>query len=62
MIAVNGNWGSWSSYGSCSVTCGSGTQSKTRSCSNPAPAYNGAACSGSSTHSQACTKSACPSK
>ncbi|KAJ8314516.1 hypothetical protein KUTeg_006666 [Tegillarca granosa] len=57
---INGGWSSWGSYGSCSVTCASGTQTRSRLCNNPTPQYNGASCSGSSTQSITCTKSACP--
>jgi hypothetical protein len=48
--AVNGNW---SAYGTCSVTCGGGTQ--VRTCSNPAPSNGGAACVGPSV----CNTDAC---
>jgi hypothetical protein len=41
LIVVNGNWGSWSSFGSCSVTCGNGVYSRARQCDNPAPANGG---------------------
>ncbi|KAJ8315039.1 hypothetical protein KUTeg_007189 [Tegillarca granosa] len=57
---INGGWSSWGSYGSCSVTCSSGTQTRTRSCTNPTPQYNGSDCSGSPTDSTICTFSACP--
>ncbi len=50
--AVNGGWSSWSS---CSLSCGGGTQ--TRTCTNPAPSGGGASCSGAS--SQACNTQAC---
>ncbi len=49
---VNGGWSDW---GSCSVACGGGTQ--TRTCTNPSPANGGASCSGAS--SQACNSQAC---
>ncbi len=28
-------WGQWNAYGECSVTCGDGTQTRTRSCIDP---------------------------
>jgi hypothetical protein len=51
--AVNGGW---TEFSSCSVACGIGT--KTRSCTNPAPANGGTSCSGSS--SQDCSLALCP--
>jgi len=42
------SWGSWSSLGSCSRTCGGGrrTYQRTRSCTDPRPKHNGRYCSG----------------
>ncbi|KAJ8322347.1 hypothetical protein KUTeg_000818 [Tegillarca granosa] len=57
---LNGGWGSWSSWGHCSKTCGSGTETRTRSCSHPAPNYGGAQCSGSATESKSCLLTHCP--
>lgn len=62
IVIVNGNWALWGSWTSCSVTCGSGTQSRTRTCTDPAPANGGSTCSGNSTASQACNTQNCPSK
>jgi hypothetical protein len=47
--------GAWSAWSTCSIACGSGTQSgtMTRTCTNPSPANGGAACIGDST--QTCT-------
>ena len=35
---VNGDWGVWGAWSTCSMTCGSGTRARSRSCDNPAPA------------------------
>ena len=50
--AINGGWSSWSS---CSKTCGGGT--RTRTCTNPAPSGGGANCVGAT--SEACNTQAC---
>ena len=55
-----GNWGAWASWGTCSKTCGGGTQTRTRTCNNPAPAYGGAACAGSAADLQNCATQNCP--
>ena len=68
-------YGAWSAFGSCSVSCGGGTQSRTRdgtrtrsrTCTNPTPDYGGIDCvdslTGSETtsfsESQACNTEAC---
>ena len=58
-IFLDGNWGAWSAYGTCSVTCGGGTQTHTRVCNNPALANGGATCLGSSSESVACNTQLC---
>jgi len=47
--------GAWSTWGSCTKYCGSGSQIRT--CTNPSPAHGGSQCSGSST--QTCNTVAC---
>lgn len=59
VIAVNGGWSAWV-WGACSVSCGGGTQTATRTCTNPPPSNGGAPCSGSTTMSQSCNTQACP--
>ncbi|XP_060079617.1 scavenger receptor cysteine-rich type 1 protein M130-like isoform X3 [Ylistrum balloti] len=53
--SVDGQWGSWSSWTSCTVTCGSGTRARSRQCNNPAPAHNGLSCPGDGHESEECT-------
>ncbi|XP_056004190.1 IgGFc-binding protein-like [Ostrea edulis] len=64
---IDGKWSTWSSYGACSVTCQasskkvSGTKARKRTCTDPAPAYDGKQCVGSASHTASCTPSnACP--
>ncbi|CAC5401260.1 HMCN [Mytilus coruscus] len=59
---IDGNWGSWASWGTCSVTCASGTETRQRQCDSPAAQHNGQDCRGSGTETQTCTKVTCPSK
>uniref|UniRef100_A0A8C5HHI0 Thrombospondin-1-like n=1 Tax=Gouania willdenowi TaxID=441366 RepID=A0A8C5HHI0_GOUWI len=57
---INGGWGPWSLWDSCSVTCGGGVQTRNRLCSDPAPKYGGKECVGDATMSQLCNKQECP--
>ena len=41
LFAVDGAWSGWANWSDCDVTCGSGTQSRVRSCDNPVPAHGG---------------------
>ena len=56
---VDGMWTPWLD-GSCSTTCGDGTQTRTRMCSNPAPANGGEDCSGEATEEVDCNPQPCP--
>ncbi|XP_078326862.1 coadhesin-like [Crassostrea virginica] len=57
---IDGVWAAWGSWGTCTVTCGGGTQTRSRTCTNPAPQYNGADCPGSDGSSQDCNTHHCP--
>ena len=48
VLAVEGSWTAWSSWNTCSSTCGTGTQSRTRSYTGGLP------CTGSSSDTQNC--------
>ncbi|CAG2214170.1 HMCN [Mytilus edulis] len=56
---VNGNWGPWSIYGPCSVTCGEGVQERTRLCNDPTPVGDGEPCDGVDASSKSCNTETC---
>jgi hypothetical protein len=59
--AVNGNWGPWTEFSKCSVTCGDGgITTRMRACDHPAPAYGGVYCTGPSSETVDCKESPCP--
>ena len=53
-------WSQWSSWGSCSATCGEGQHSRKRTCTEPEPANNGLECSGSTDDTSTCNIDPCP--
>ncbi|XP_058951792.2 A disintegrin and metalloproteinase with thrombospondin motifs adt-1 isoform X1 [Pocillopora verrucosa] len=57
---VNGVWSAWGHWRACSVTCGTGTQFRSRYCNKPRPAYGGKYCSGPSKQTKKCIKNPCP--
>ena len=58
---VPGGWSSWSVAKPCSVSCGSGIEILTRTCTNPAPQHGGKSCPREAQKQQACSKNPCPS-
>ncbi len=59
MSNLDGNWTMWSNWASCSVTCGNGTISRTRFCTNPSPANGGSNCNGTATEQKFCSLALC---
>ncbi|KAJ8305885.1 hypothetical protein KUTeg_016430 [Tegillarca granosa] len=57
---INGVWEGWSSWETCSVTCGGGEQSRNRTCFGPF--YGGQNCSGDDEETQNCNTHPCPVK
>jgi hypothetical protein len=59
-LAVGGGWSDWTPWAACSEVCGDGSQTRTRTCTNPAPDCGGAACEGPESEVQACPGMPCP--
>ena len=56
---MNGNWSQWSLWQPCNVTCGGGKRTRFRSCSNPAPKWDGLDCSGTNISTENCNLHIC---
>ncbi|PFX32412.1 Hemicentin-1 [Stylophora pistillata] len=57
---VHGNWARWEDWRQCSVSCGGGTQIRSRTCTNPPPQFGGRNCSGESQNERSCNEQRCP--
>ncbi|XP_068397521.1 hemicentin-1 isoform X4 [Eschrichtius robustus] len=57
---VHGAWSTWQPWGTCSISCGKGTQTRTRLCNNPPPSFDGSYCDGAETQMQVCHERHCP--
>ena len=58
---VNGGWTTWGDWSECSATCGGGTQTRSRSCTQPPAAHGGKACVGLKEMFKECNKDVlCP--
>ena len=58
---IHGSWGQWSAYSECTASCGMGVQTRTRTCTDPAPAYGGDFCFGDNAEDIVCkAKTECP--
>ena len=57
---VHGSWSKWSDWSTCTRVCGTGNQTRERSCTNPAPAYNGRDCWGKNSTTRQCNTDSCP--
>ena len=59
---VDGDWDDWDDWTPCTVTCGGGSQSRGRTCTNPPPQHGGSDCKGVNAEDQHCNLHPCPSK
>ncbi len=57
---LDGGWSDWTAWTKCSRTCGNGTQSHTRTCTNPRPSGGGLTCIGIARETQFCNTDPCP--
>lgn len=59
---IDGGYTQWSNYSECSVSCGDGLRTRTRTCTNPVPQYGGRNCShlGETKQTQPCFVMICP--
>ncbi|KAI5093665.1 A disintegrin and metalloproteinase with thrombospondin motifs 9 [Silurus meridionalis] len=56
---VDGEWGVWSPFGSCSRTCGGGIKIATRDCNRPVPRNGGQYCVGRRMKFRSCNSEPC---
>ena len=57
---THGGFTTWSPFGVCSVSCGVGKRTRTRSCTNPAPSGDGDECIGKREEVEVCNERLCP--
>lgn len=59
---VHGEWGEWSVWTTCNVTCSGGLQQRQRQCNNPTPQNGGNNCTGREAEIVTCNDVPCPRK
>ncbi|XP_048580608.1 uncharacterized protein LOC5507741 isoform X2 [Nematostella vectensis] len=57
---VTGGYTLWSSWTSCTKTCGTGMQKRSRDCTNPRPIHGGQNCTGDYVQTKSCKLKVCP--
>ena len=60
LFIVDGEWGAWSNWSMCSVTCGNGSLIRERTCDNPMPDNGGGDCPGNNSETMSCEMEQCP--
>ena len=58
--SVNGRYTDFGEWSECSAKCGEGKQTRTRTCTNPAPANGGLDCVGEASQTRPCSRGECP--
>ena len=57
---IDGDWGAWSDWEPCTAICGTGEQSRSRSCDSPPPSGGGGDCQGDGQETRECNTHSCP--
>ena len=57
---LGANWGQWTGLTTCSVTCGTGIQTRQRVCTQTQPTSTGQVCIGEAVQNYQCNLQACP--
>ena len=62
LVPVDGGYSDWGVWTTCTKSCGNGSQSRSRTCSNPAPKNGGKECSrlGNAVETKVCNVKECP--
>ena len=58
-VGSDGMWATWAQWGECTTTCGGGVRTRSRTCTNPAPAFGGDDCEDPGSESEACETGSC---
>ena len=61
-FSVDGNWSGWKPWGPCTKSCSGGSQTSSRTCTNPPPTNGGEECRGENERSRDCNTQPCPGK
>ena len=60
---VDGQWGCWAAWTTCTNSCGGGKRTRERKCNNPPADHGGATCSGIPLESDLnCNENTCPGR
>jgi len=59
---IDGGWSEWGPWSPCSVSCGTGNQTRRRVCDNPTPSPGGESCQDLAEEGKVCEQGACPAK
>ena len=62
IISVDGGYSDFGDWSECSAECGGGTQTRTRTCTNPAPENGGADCVEDCSETRECNEQGCSGK